>query len=169
MAKNWKIEEDTLTRAYEGDVTPLVVKPSLLFEDFEEMESVQKACVINGLKQKLDDSIARSKDMKLTEVEKREVQEALWLRISTEREWNMAKTTGPRGPAVSYKLIVPNLQAAGLNAEAIAKTLSTTVERITPFLDVPEVKKEDWLEKNLTGDMLGDLEKLQEEEEKKEV
>jgi len=146
MAKNWRIEEDTLTRAYEGDVMPLVIKPSLLFEDFEEMESVQKACIINGLKQKLDDSIARSKDMKLTEKEKREVQEALWLRISGDREWNMAKAGGTRAPSVTLKVIIPALIETGMDAEKIAATIEKPLEVVEKFMEeyeeVEEVEEE---------------------------
>lgn len=143
MAKNWNINEETglMTRLYTDDVEELTVDLTLLFPDNGDgilVEDVQRACVINGMKQKLDDSIARSKDMKLTEAEKRVVQAELWNRISVEREWNMPKATGARGPAVSYKVIIPALEESGLDAEAIALTLNTTLERVIPFMKPSE-------------------------------
>ncbi|MCK5015650.1 MAG: hypothetical protein KAS32_01145 [Candidatus Peribacteraceae bacterium] len=139
MAKNWTIEEDYMIRTYADEaVDTLDIALDKLFPEFEDLEKVQQACIVNGIKQKLDDSTARSKDMKLTEAEKRAVQEELWTRISVEKEWNMPKQTGSRGPTVSYKVIVPALEASGLDVEAIAVTLSTTVERVQPFISVTE-------------------------------
>ena len=142
MAKNWTIDDTDMTRKYltvDGVVTKnLLIDLEHLFPEIEEYNDVQQACIINGMKQKLDDCTARSKDCKLTEAEKRVVQEELWNRISVEKEWNMPKTTGPRGPAVSYKVIVPALEDSGLDVTAIAATLSTTVERVQPFMKETE-------------------------------
>ena len=141
MAKLWneeKVGSGTLVRCYSDDVKDLVIDINDLFEDFYMLEVVQRATIINGLKQKIADSIARSKDAKLTEAEKRDVQETLWLRISVDKEWNMPKATGARGPAVSYKVIIPALEASGLDAEVIAATLSTTLERVQPFMTPEE-------------------------------
>lgn len=140
MAKNWMIEKSRMVRKYAGETLDLVIDLEDLFPGIDEdYDEAQVGAILNGVKQKLDDTIARSKDMKLTEAEKREAQEALWNRLSTERKWNMPKQAkGPRGPAVSYKVIVPALEDSGLDVEAIAATLSTTVERVQPFMTKKE-------------------------------
>lgn len=138
MAKNWTISEDVMTRMYLDETPDLVVTLSDLFPEIETWEAVQVSTAVNGIKQKLDDCIARSKDAKLTEAEKRDCQLTLWTRIWEEREWNMPKATGARGPAVSYKVIIPALEESGLDAEAIALTLNTTLERVTPFMKPSE-------------------------------
>jgi len=140
MAKNWTISGEVMVRVYTDATPDLEIILSELFPDIEEMEDVQVSTIVNGVKQKLDDCIARSKDMKLTEAEKRDVQSTLWTRISEEREWNMPKATGARGPAVSYKVVIPALEASGLDAATIAATLGTTLERVLPFMKKEEEK-----------------------------
>jgi hypothetical protein len=153
MAKNWEIKDGSslLIRSYtekqikEGKEVQVKVCADLvmdltdLFPEFLSFDEVQRNCVINGLKQKLDDAIARSKDQSLTEAEKREVQEALWLRISAERKWNAeGKETGSRGPSVSLALIVPPLLKAGYTAESLAKLTGKKLEVVQKFIETGE-------------------------------
>jgi hypothetical protein len=138
MAKLWTTKDGVMTRMYKDDVDDLTIDLHDLFPDFDAYDAAQQGCILNGEKQKLSDTIARSKDMTLTEAEKRAEQEALWTRNSVDRLWNMEKTTGVRGPSVSYKTIVPALEASGLSVDVIAATLSTTVERVQPFMTVTE-------------------------------
>ncbi len=136
MGRNWTVNGSVMTRSYKDETLDLTIDLEELFPGIEDgdYDEAQTGAIVNGVKQKLDDSIARSKDMKLSEAEKREVQEALWLRLSKERKWNAPKTTGARGPAVSYKVVIPALEASGLDIETIAATLGTTIERVKPFL-----------------------------------
>lgn len=129
------VEKGILIRQYDGDVKDLTINIAELFVDLFDRDEAEFGCIVNGVKQKLADTIARSKDEKLTEQEKRDAQEALWTRMSVERKWNMPKQGGGvRGPAVSYKVIVPALEGSGLDITAIAATLSTTEERVAPFM-----------------------------------
>lgn len=144
MAKNWSIKKDgVMTRVYKDDIIALTIKPAILFLEFNDMDKAQQGTIINGIKQKLDDSIARSKDMKLTEVEKREVQEALWERLSVERKWSIPKAaTGPRGPSVNLSVIIPALQAAGFDNKKIAKTIEKPLSVVEAFITKQEEKEE---------------------------
>lgn len=134
MAKNWTIEAMDMTRTYKDEVPMLVINLELLFPEIEDMDEAQQGTISNGVKQKLDDSIARSKEEKLTEVEKREVQSALWDRLKDDRKWNMEKTGGVRGPSVSLKTLIPALNAAGMTAEQMAAIVSKPLEVIEKFL-----------------------------------
>jgi len=138
MAKNWTINGDVMVRVYTGETPDLKIVLNKLFTGIKEMEDVQVATIVNGVKQKLDDCIARGKEEKLTEAEKRDCQATLWERIAVDREWNLPKATGARGPAVSYKTIIPALEASGLTVEVIAATLGTTIERVQPFMTQEE-------------------------------
>ena len=126
MANNWTIDRYVMTRVYTDTTTDLTINLSDLFTEIEDMEEVQVSTVVNGIKQKIDDTIARSKDMKLTEAEKRVEQEALWNRISIEREWNMTKkASGPR-ETVSYAKLIPavrDFKELGYDAEKTAGLL----------------------------------------------
>lgn len=137
MAKNWELnkEDGILTRNYKDEVESFPIHLPVLFKDFLEMELVQQNTIINGLKQKLDDCIARSKDCSLTEVEKRTEQARLWKRISLEREWNLAKEGKVRGPSVSLKVLVSPLVKAGLSLEQISEVTEKPVEMIREFLE----------------------------------
>ena len=156
MAKNWAYNEKdlTLTRNYytkdeNGDSVEacqgLVIDLDQLFPTFGEFDEVQQNVVINGMKQKLDDAIARSKNMALSEPEKREVQEALATRILLERKWNMeGKAGGPRGPSVGLKVSVQPLydmftEKFGLSEEEaiqkIADTFKKSPEQIQEFIN----------------------------------
>ena len=138
--KLWSVDLDSgiLTRHYEGDVDDLTCDLTVLFEEFCTMEPVQQRVIVNGLKQRLADTTARTKDAKLSESEKREVQDALWQRMSVEREYLMPSEGGQRGPSVSLKTLVPALIQAGLDEAAIAAATGKTVEQIKKFLETGE-------------------------------
>jgi len=155
MAKNWEYNKESMTliRNYTEKVIDEVTKEKVdvevcaslgmrlldLFGNWESLDEVQQAVVINGLKQKLDDATARSKDEKLTEEEKREVQKTLWLRISEERKWNTeGKEKAERGPSVPLKTVVPALQEAGFGVEVIAKMLNKSLEVVQRFVETGE-------------------------------
>lgn len=139
MARNWSYDEKkgVLTRSYEGGVMDLTCKLEDLFPGFpEDFDEAQQGTIFNGVKQKLDDSIARPKELKLSEVEKRTEQEALWLRLTVDRKWNMEGAgVKQRGPSVSLKTLVPALQAAGLNAQAIALATGKSLDVIQKFIE----------------------------------
>jgi len=149
MAKNWTLEVGTVlvrryqvknieTEKYEEVEPQLDLEMIDLFPEFKDMTDCQQQCILNGVKQKMDDSIARSKDMTLTEGEKRQIQEDLWNQILS-GEWNKKeKKTGERGESVSLKLVVPALLAGGLSAEGIATMLKKKLEVIQKFIETGE-------------------------------
>lgn len=129
MGKNWTYSEGTMTRTYADDTPDLVVKLTNLFPDFHDYDDAQKGCIVNGTKQKLDDSIARKKDEKLTEPEKRQVQADLWERNSVDRIWNAESRT--RTPSVSYTKLIPSiapLREVGFSDDKIAATLQLPLD-----------------------------------------
>ncbi len=145
MAKNWSVNKENrseMTRKYSDETKDLLIDLIVLFPGIDEYDDAQYGAVMNGVKQKLDDSIARSKDCKLTEAEKREVQEALWNRLSVDRKWNMPKGESKRGPSVSLKNLIPALNAAGLDAAAMAKIINKPVEVIEKFLETGKEETE---------------------------
>lgn len=144
MAKNWTYDKETgtLTRSYTTKVDdkvvptaePLNMDMAILFEDWDAYDNVQQQVIINGLKQKLDDAIARSKDQKLTDKEKRDVQGTLASRIFEDREWNMPSQAGTRGPSVSLAKVVPAMAEAGMDTKAIAQALGKTEEVVKQYI-----------------------------------
>ena len=139
MAKNWIIDKEKMVRTYADGVKNLTVNPGALFDDFAGMETVKQQIIINGLQQKLDDTIARSKDMQLTEAEKREAQSALWDRLYVDREWNMPSAEkGPRGPSVSLANLIPAINEfvkLGWTIEAIAGMLGKPADLIARYVN----------------------------------
>jgi hypothetical protein len=157
MAKNWTYNEETrtLTRTYTekvvdketGKETQVEAAPALemalddLFPNmnWERADEVEFGLAINGTKQKMDDAVARSKDEKLMEAEKRDVQSVLLERLQVERKWNMeGKAGGSRGPSVSLKIAVPPLVEAGFTADGIAKMFGKSLEIIQKFIETGE-------------------------------
>lgn len=151
MAKNWVISEsmDTLVRNYSEKViengkevwketaAPLVMDLDALVISvrFSTLDEVEKMCFINGLKQKLDDTTARSKDMTLSDTEKREIQSEMWIRLTEERKWNAeSKTKGPRSESTPLKVVVPEFLKLGLSPEKIAGLLGKKLEVIQKFI-----------------------------------
>ena len=153
MAKNWVVNEEMtiLTRNYSEKfltkdlkeewretASPLVCELDALVisVDFQTLDEVEKLCFINGLKQKLDDVTARSKEQALTDPEKREIQEALWTRLCEDRKWNAeGKARGPRSESVGLKLVVPEFLRLGLSVLKIAGLLGKPVEVIQKFIE----------------------------------
>lgn len=158
MAKNWDFKEETgtLVRNYnlkeimeESGKVEIILMDKLefsliaLFEDFLTLDEVQKSCIINGIKQKMDDSVARSKEEKLTLEEMKEIHEKLWERITIERKWNMEKEGGKRAGSVSLKLVLPILLKAGMSIEDIAKECKKNVEEIIKMKEEMEEREKE--------------------------
>ncbi len=136
MAKNWTYSNEAkgiLTRSYKDETPSLVLEITDLYPDFMEFDEPQELYIVNGIKQKLDDAIARGKEVKLTESEKREVQEIIWLRATVERKYNAEGKE--RGPMVSLNKAVVGLAEAGLTVEVIAQTLGKKLEDVQSILD----------------------------------
>jgi hypothetical protein len=153
MSKNWTYDNSAkvLTRTYTTKVVnketgkeevltladPLMVEMNALYisVSFDDFDEVEELTAVNGIKQKLDDAIARSKDMTLAGAEQREVQEELYNRMAVDRKWNLeGKERGLKGPSVSLAVAVPPLLAAGFTVESIAKMFGKTVEVIEKVL-----------------------------------
>ena len=161
MAKNWVYDKaaKTLTRNYSEKVidkntgkesiketaSPLVCEMEALYisVNFRDFDEVEEWTAVNGLKQKLDDCTARSKDMTLTDPEKREIQEELWLRLCESRKWNSEGKKGPKSESVGLKLVVPEFLALGWSAEKIAKVMQKPVDVIKKFIATGEEEDSD--------------------------
>lgn len=153
MAKNWEYDKVTkvLTRTYSEKflnkelkeewretAQPLICEMDALYIscDFHSFDEVEELMAVNGLKQKLDDTTARSKEMTLTDQEKREIQEALWTRLCEDRKWNAeGKARGPRSESVGLKVVVPEFLRLGLSVLKIAGLLGKPVEVIQKFIE----------------------------------
>jgi len=136
MAKNWIYSNEAkgiLTRSYKEETSSLVMELIELYPEFMDFDDAQEMAIVNGIKQKLDDAIARSKDMTLSEEEKREIQETIWLRMSIERKYN-TEGKKEKGKQVPLNKAVLALREAGLSAEAIAQTFGKTVEDIQAII-----------------------------------
>ena len=151
MAKNWEVKEDgSMTRRYlvkkiDGDKEvwveaekPLTFFLYDLFPTYMEMEPVQQSCICNGMKQKLDDAVARSRDMALTEKEKQQEQASLLEQIISRREWNSASKKAEKAPSVGLKLVVPVLLKLGLSVEQISQQLGKSQEAVQRFVETGE-------------------------------
>lgn len=99
---NWTLNEtmDVLTCSFDDilEHTPdLVCNLREFFKSvkWERLEDVEKLALVNGIKQKLADKTAASKDLAMSAKEKRAVMAATWERLCNERLWN-AKAE-PRG------------------------------------------------------------------------
>ena len=142
MAKKvWDVDAKTgtLIRLYDdATVADLTLNVTDLFADYLKMEEVQQLTIINGIKQKIADTIAVKTEAALTESEKREKQDTLWKRMINDREFNLPGGGGTRGPSVSLKTLVPALIQAGLDESAIATATGKSVEVIVRFLETGE-------------------------------
>jgi hypothetical protein len=147
MAKNWTINEETgvMERAY-GDGQPaLTVSMDTIYPMWTEFNEVQKCNAINGLKQKMDDFITRSKDEKLNEKEKREQHLLLWERLTVEQKWNATTKGGTRGPSVSLKALIPAINEfiqMGYSIEKIAGLIDKPVDLVKRYVEDDETTEE---------------------------
>jgi hypothetical protein len=130
-------EKGVLTRLYKEDVIPLAIELTDLFENFLELEKVQRLVIVNGIKQKIADVVAGMRDS--TEEERREAQETIANRIIYDREFNLPKkgrAGGKKGESVEVKALLGSiapLYDAGFSAEKISGLL------IIPLIKVQEV------------------------------
>jgi hypothetical protein len=148
MAKNWTINEETgeMVRTYaDKKVEDLTIKMPEIYPMWAEFDEVQKCNAINGTKQKMDDYIARTKEEKLTEAEKRTEQSALWERLTVERKWNATAKGGTRGPSVSLKALIPAINEfiqMGYSIEKIAGLIGKPVDLVKRYVEDDETTEE---------------------------
>ncbi|MHA1481875.1 MAG: hypothetical protein ACTSQA_00370 [Candidatus Heimdallarchaeaceae archaeon] len=148
MAKLWSSDITTgiMTRNYKNTtVETLNIDAALLFPNWLTMNDCQKQCVFNGLKQKIDDAIARTRQEKLTDKEAREVQETVANRIlappdGEEPKWNSGVKGGRKTTSVGRNLLLASvkpLMATGVytTAESIQKVIHVPVELIQKEMD----------------------------------
>jgi hypothetical protein len=90
----WSMVEDTgILTVTHKDVTPnkaVDFDLKLLFEDFVELEQVQKQVIAYGVKQRLSDKTAKNSDEKLTVNERIVTMSNIWNRLSVDRVFKAA-------------------------------------------------------------------------------
>ena len=136
MAKNWNYtteDKGILVRAYKDETKSLMMDLTELYPEFVDFDEPQELYIVNGVKQKLDDAIARSKDVKLSEKEKREIQEAIWIRATVDRKYNAEGKE--RGQMVGLAVAVRILRKTGMTDEEIAKETKKSLESIQSVTD----------------------------------
>lgn len=143
MAKrqHWTIDAvaGTMTRDYDGIIDKLEIKIIDLFPLWGEYDGAQKGTIANGLKQKIDDSIAVPKDKPLSEKEKFETQRDLWNQLSVDRLWKAKSESGKaKTPAVKVSeletSIIPMVEA-GLTPDKIAMFLKLDLGKVTAIAE----------------------------------
>jgi len=97
----WKLSEDMTVLTLETSIKTIQFNILDFFKSvkWERLEQVEKLAVINGLKQKLSDKTAASKELQLSLKEKLDVIEAAWKQLTEGRMWN--KPSEGRKAAVS--------------------------------------------------------------------
>lgn len=130
--KQWAmVAEGTLRRTY-ADKTSRDFSVTKLFPDFLKYDEAQRGTIINGIKQKLEDKCAKSKDEKLSEAEKRVVHDTTWRLLSVDRKWNV-KERAEKAPAVTLtvleRAILPMIDK-GFDVEQISMLLTIPLERV---------------------------------------
>jgi hypothetical protein len=91
---SWALVEETgvLTVTHK-DVSPekaVDFDLNLIFEDFKELEHVQKQVIAYGVKQRLSDKTAKNSDEKLTVNERIVTMSNIWNRLSVDRIFKSA-------------------------------------------------------------------------------
>lgn len=149
------VEVGWLTREYDDpQVEDLHLNMTDLFPDFLDMDEVECNVILNGVKQKIADTIARSKEEALTEAEKREAQLTLWERLTKDREWNLPKVGGTRGPSVTLTNLIPAINEflkMGFTVEKIAGLISKPVDLVQRYVDEAKVDEVDLTSPELDG------------------
>lgn len=94
----WSLSEDGMTLKLTTDAgnREFPIADFWKTSKFERLEDVEKLCVLNGLKQKLADKVAASKELQLSMTEKLAIIDETWKRLTTERQWNKP-SEGKRG------------------------------------------------------------------------
>jgi hypothetical protein len=87
------IEETGILTVTHKDVSPekaVDFDLNLIFEDFKELEHVQKQVIAYGVKQRLSDKTAKNSDEKLTVNERIVTMSNIWNRLSVDRIFKSA-------------------------------------------------------------------------------
>jgi len=118
---------------------PIEHTPEIVFNlrDFfksvkwERLEDVEKAALANGIKQKLADKTAASKDLAMSAKEKRAVMAATWERLCNKRLWNAPAQARGKIQSKDTKAINNALATADVKDLAVMVKLGlTTQERV---------------------------------------
>lgn len=136
----WKLDkaEGVLEASYKGLATGSEFRIKSLFPMWSTFDKVQKLCVANGLKQKLVDKTARSKDQggPMTATERKQTVEAMWEQLTVEKLWTKAaEGSGARGPMASLIPLVKNAVGMGMTAEEIVQLTSKPLEQIQTIME----------------------------------
>ena len=114
---NWEYYEGNLICEHldnDGEQQPFDLNK--VFSDIEDFNEVQITIIVYGLKQKLADATARSKDMKLTAYERKAVMEETYNRI-VDGKWLADREVGDR---ISVKKIAKKAEDMELSDETRA-------------------------------------------------
>jgi hypothetical protein len=91
---SWALVEETgILTVTHKDVSPekaVDFDLNLIFEDFKELEHVQKQVIAYGVKQRLSDKTAKNSDEKLTVNERIVTMSNIWNRLSVDRIFKSA-------------------------------------------------------------------------------
>jgi hypothetical protein len=91
---SWALVEETgILTVTHKDVNPekaVDFDLNLIFEDFKELEHVQKQVIAYGVKQRLSDKTAKNSDEKLTVNERIVTMSNIWNRLSVDRIFKSA-------------------------------------------------------------------------------
>ena len=117
--KDWTLTDGTLTCFIGTGLGEVSGDYDLteLFEDFTDLTSLQQAAIAYGVKQKLADCTARSKDMTLSPQEQVDTMTARYRTLIETQEWN--EKGGGGGIAI---------------ASSAVKILKDKVDQLTPEL-----------------------------------
>jgi len=135
---SWTLSEDmsVLTCAFDDvlEHTPdLVCNLREFFKSvkWERLEDVEKLALVNGIKQKLADKTAASKDLAMSAKEKRAVMAATWERLCNKRLWNAPAQARGKIQSKDTKAINNALATADVKDLAVMVKLGlTTQERV---------------------------------------
>lgn len=103
----WKMAENMMSMTLEAeglDTLTFDINEFWKSSKFERLEDVEKLAVWNGLKQKMADKTAVSKELQLSTKEKFDIVSETWKRLCDERRWNK--------PAENRKGVTTRIDAA---------------------------------------------------------
>lgn len=93
MAKvkaTWTVEKSNLTCTF-SDNTTASYDLAKIFPDFLKLDEIQQLTVGYGIKQKLSDKTAASKDAKLTNAERKAAMDETWKQLTVDKKWTSGK------------------------------------------------------------------------------
>jgi hypothetical protein len=100
---------DAINKTAEYDV-------KVIFPEWDEMTDIQKHCVYTGLKPKLEDTTAESKDMKQTPAERYAKISNMWNRLTVDEVWSLksGERDTPQKRLAGMKIISASMAKAAI-------------------------------------------------------